>query len=120
MKTGNPLLVSHNLEILTIIRDNPGIKKSDLYSMLEGSRNTRQERTDELIDLGLIEEKQQGRYNVKALYITQKGIDALKTMEDLNKILSNETKQEESEKDFVESHRRSVPNTLADEKQDQS
>ena len=41
-------------------------------------------------------------------------------MEDLNKILSNETKQEESEKDFVESHRRSVPNTLADEKQDQS
>ncbi|WP_400259972.1 hypothetical protein [Candidatus Methanomassiliicoccus intestinalis] len=111
MKTGNPLLVSHNLEILTIVRDNPGIKKSDLYSMLEGSRNTRQERTNELIELGLIEEKQQGRYNIKSLYISKKGIEALKTMEELNKILSNE-KQKESEEDYVRDHRRSISDSI--------
>ena len=109
----NPLLTSHYQEILVIVRDNPGIKKSELYELLDGSRNTRQDRTDELIKLKLIEEQQLGRYNIKTLHITEKGLATLDTIERLNKLISDEPTT-----DYVQDHKESIQNTLSEQQKD--
>ncbi|MCL2786079.1 MAG: hypothetical protein FWD81_02505 [Methanomassiliicoccaceae archaeon] len=61
------------IDILTIVSENPGIKRTDLYNMLGKSTNTPRVLTTELIADGFIEETIGKRYNVKTLELTEEG-----------------------------------------------
>lgn len=60
-------------QILQILNIESGLKREDVYSKLAGSRDTKRTRVNELISMGLIEEKRKWVHNVKELYITEKG-----------------------------------------------
>jgi len=61
------------IDILTIVSENPGIKRTDLYNMLGKTTNTPRVLTTELIADGFIEETIGKRYNVKTLKLTEEG-----------------------------------------------
>jgi len=84
---------SHIEDILKIVDENPNCNKEFVYSKLEGSRNTRVDRLNRLIDNELISEtKHYGVHNIKTLILTEKGEKALKAI----KIINGETIEEEN------------------------
>ena len=68
------LFESFVIDILTIISENPGLKRTDLYNMLNSTSNTPRKLTTKLIEDGFIEEiREQKRFNVKTLKLTEEG-----------------------------------------------
>ena len=63
----------YTIDILTIISENPGIKRTDLYNMLGTTTNKPRKLTTELIEDGFIEETREKRFNVKTLRLTDEG-----------------------------------------------
>jgi len=61
------------VDILVIISKNPGLKRTELYSMLGSTSNTPRKLTTQMIEDGLIEETQEKRFNVKTLKLTVEG-----------------------------------------------
>ena len=96
MNNGKGFFESHYVEIMTYLRDNPNSKREDVYSHLTGSRGTRKDRVDELIELELVTQEQRSVNNVKILNLTLKGQTALQYAEKLNSILNNEIPEPEN------------------------
>ena len=73
--------------ILDYVSDHDNCIKTDIYRYLGLTGRNATKKVDRLIDLGLMEERNYGRYNVKKIRITAKGRLILRRMIDLDDIM---------------------------------
>ena len=67
MEDGTTLFKQHYAEVLSLVEMIGPCKKEDIYERLEGSKKTKVNHVNELIDLGLLSETMTGQYNKKIL-----------------------------------------------------
>ena len=87
VKTPTIIFASHYTEILKIIEENEEIDREETYKKLNGSKTTKVERVNDLIEIGYIHETKKGRHNRKTLSLTDKGKNCL---ESIKKIIDGE------------------------------
>lgn len=73
---------------LDYVRDHDNCIKTDIYGYLGLNGRNATKKVDRLIDLGLLEERNYGRYNVKRIRITSKGRSVLGAMIDMDDIMN--------------------------------
>lgn len=74
------LFQDYVIEILKIIRDTPGIKKTDVFKTLGTTSQKPRKIVEGLIETGIIEETQKVMHNVKELHLTERGHEYLKSI----------------------------------------
>ena len=90
MEDGTTLFKQHYAEVLSLVEMIGPCKKEDIYERLEGSKKTKVNHVNELIDLGLLSETMTGQYNKKIISITIKGREVLKEMQRIMAIMNGE------------------------------
>lgn len=90
MEDGTTLFKQHYVEVLSLVEMIGPCKKEDIYERLEGSKKTKVNHVNELIDLGLLSETMTGQYNKKIISITVKGREVLKEMRRIMAIMNGE------------------------------
>ena len=78
----------YDATILDYVRDHDNCIKTDIYGYLGLNGRNATKKVDRLIVLGLLEERNYGRYNVKRIRITSKGRSVLGAMIDLDDIMN--------------------------------
>lgn len=95
MEDGTTLFKQHYAEVLSLVEMIGPCKKEDIYERLEGSKKTKVNHVNELIDLGLLSETMTGQYNKKIISITIKGREVLKEMRRIMAIMNGEVVPDE-------------------------
>ena len=90
MEDSTTLFKQHYTEVLSLVEMIGPCKKEDIYERLEGSKKTKVNHVNELIDLGLLSETMTGQYNKKIISITIKGREVLKEMRRIMAIMNGE------------------------------
>ena len=91
MEDSVTLFKQHYSEILSLVEKIGPCKKEDIYEKLEGSKKTKVNHVNELIELGLLSETMTGQYNKKIISLTEKGHEILKEMQRIMAIMNGET-----------------------------
>lgn len=90
MKSEISMFKQHYIEILSIVSKKGPCKKEDVYEELNGSKMTKVNHINELIEAKLIRESPMGQYNKKIITITEKGIKILNQMLKIQAIIDDE------------------------------
>lgn len=90
MEDSTALFKQHYAEILSLLETRGPCKKEDIYEKLEGSKKTKVNHVNELIELGLLSETMMGQYNKKIITLTDKGRDVLNEMRKIMAIMNGE------------------------------
>lgn len=95
MEDSVTLFKQHYAEVLSLVEMMGPCKKEDIYEKLEGSKKTKVNHVNELIDLGLLSETMTGQYNKKIISLTEKGREILNEMRKIMAIMNGETVPDE-------------------------
>lgn len=95
MEDSTALFKQHYAEILSLAEKIGPCKKEDIYERLDGSKKTKVNHVNELIEMGLLSETMMGQYNKKIIVLTEKGRMILKEIKKMNAIMSGETVPDE-------------------------
>ena len=95
MEGSTALFKQHYAEVLSLVEKIGPCKKEDIYEKLEGSKKTKVNHVNELIELGLLSETMTGQYNKKIIVLTDKGKEILNQMMKINAIMNDETVPDE-------------------------
>ena len=95
MEDASALFKQHYAEVLSIVESKQPCKKEDIYESLDGSKKTKVNHVNELIELGLLSETMMGQYNKKIIVLTEKGKEILKQIRNINAIMNDEVLPDE-------------------------
>lgn len=95
MEGSTALFKQHYAEVLSLVENIGPCKKEDIYEKLEGSKKTKVNHVNELIELGLLSETMTGQYNKKIIVLTDKGKEVLDGMRRIIAIMNGEVVPEE-------------------------
>lgn len=95
MEDSTKLFKQHYAEVLSIVSKLEPCKKEDIYEKLEGSKKTKVNHLNELIEMGLLTETPMGQYNKKIILITEKGKAVLNEMKRIEAIMNGEVVPDE-------------------------
>ena len=104
MEDSVTLFKQHYAEVLSLVEMMGPCKKEDIYEKLEGSKKTKVNHVNELIDLGLLSETMTGQYNKKIISLTEKGREILNEMRKIMAIMNGETVPNETNHGTPETH----------------
>ena len=92
------------LRVLIFIQNNPGKRRGEVYESVSGAKKTLQNRIDELVDAGLIDEVESSTHKRgRILYLTPLGADVAIRAVLLSRAASGDTSESDSTTDHCTS-----------------